>query len=290
MFKGAITAIVTPFKNGEVDYDRFGALIERQIASGIQGLVPAGTTGECPVLSHKEHNAVIAACVEAAAGRVPVIAGTGSNCTDEAVELTRHAEEAGADAALVIVPYYNKPSQEGMYAHFKAVHDATSLPIVLYNVPGRCAADLKDETVVRLAALPRIVGIKDASASLERPAFLRNALGAGFVQLSGEDATALAFNLQGGTGVISVTANVAPRQVAEAQKAFLAGDVAGAVAVDKPLQALHAAMFCCPSPAPAKYALSRLGLCREELRLPLVPPGEAERRRVDAAMEAAGLL
>lgn len=289
LFKGAITALVTPFKNGKVDYETFAALIERQIEAGIHGLVPCGTTGECPTLSHEEHIALIRVCAEAADGRVPVIAGTGSNSTDEAIYLTEAAQRTGADGALLVTPYYNKPSQEGMYRHFKAIHDATDIPLVLYNIPGRSAVDMADETILRLSRLERITGIKDATGDLARPASIRGLVKENFALISGEDATALAFNIQGGCGCISVTSNVAPAQTAAVQDAFLRGDIAKAVKLDTELQKLHKAMFCAPSPAPAKYALSRLGLCAEDVRLPLTPPDAQAREKIDAALERSGM-
>ncbi|MET0155637.1 MAG: 4-hydroxy-tetrahydrodipicolinate synthase [Rickettsiales bacterium] len=288
-FHGAATALVTPFANGRIDVTAYEALIETQIEAGISGLVPAGTTGECPVLSHDEHNEIVRVCVRVAQGRATVIAGTGSNATDEAISLTKAAEKAGADAALIVAPYYNKPCSRGLYAHFKAIHDATTIPIILYNVPGRTVVDISVELALRLGELERIVGIKDATGDLSRPARIKNGLGADFIQLSGEDATAVAFNAQGGCGVISVTSNVAPAQVAAIQKACFDGDFAKAAALDAALVDLHASMFCAPSPAPAKYAASLLGLCDEEVRLPLVAPSEEKRERIVSAMRGAGL-
>ena len=288
-FRGAATALITPFKKGKPDYKAYEAHIERQIAAGIGGLVPAGTTGECPVLSHDEHNEVVRRCVDVADKRAYVLAGTGSNSTDEAISLTQAAQDAGADGALVVAPYYNKPCSRGIFAHFEAIHDATDIPIILYNVPGRTVIDITGDLVLRLAELPRIVGIKDASGDLSRPVFVKNALGREFSQLSGEDSTAVAFNAQGGCGVISVTANVAPQQVADVQRLSVFGDHAGAAALDARLAELHAAMFCSPSPAPVKYACSLLGICSEELRLPLVPPSAKKRERIKLAMRAAGI-
>lgn len=292
MFTGAITALVTPFTaEGAIDERGFQALVEWQIAEGIHGLVPCGTTGESPTLSHDEHARVIELCVEVAKGRVPVIAGTGSNSTDEAVMMARHAKKAGADGILVATPYYNKPSQEGMYQHYKAIHDAAEIPLVLYNIPGRSVVDLLDETTARLAALPNIVGIKDATGNLARVSSLRVALqGRAFDQLSGEDGTALAFNAQGGVGVISVSSNVAPKWVADMQNLWVQGDVRGALALHDRLMALHMAMFCESSPAPVKYALELLGKSSAQVRLPLVPLSAAGRDRVSGVMRMLGLV
>jgi len=291
MFKGSITALVTPFaEDGGLDLKRLEALVEWQIAEGSHGLVPTGTTGESPTLSHEEHREVIETVVRVAAGRVPVIPGTGSNATAEAIGLTQHAQEVGADAALVVTPYYNKPTQAGLVAHFRAIHDATDIPIIIYNIPGRSVVDMTPETMGELAALPRIVGVKDATGRLERVSCQRITCGADFIQLSGEDATALGFNAQGGVGCISVTANVAPRLCAEFQQATLSGDWARALELQDRLMPLHIAIFLEPGLAGGKYGLSRLGRCREEVRLPLVGLTEATRRRIDAAMEHAGLV
>lgn len=290
LFKGAFTALITPFKDGAVDADCFAALVERQIEAGIHGVIPSGTTGECPTLTHDEHITLIRLCVEVSDGRVPVVAGTGSNNTQEAIELTQAAQDAGADGAMLCTPYYNKPSQEGMFRHFKAVHDATNLPIMLYNIPGRSVVDMDDSTILRLSRLERIVALKDATGDLARPSLLAPSLKDGFALLSGEDATAVAFNVQGGTGCVSVTSNIVPAQVAAAQDAFLRGDIAKAVRIDAELQLLHSAMFCSPSPGPAKYALSRLGLCSEDVRLPMTPPEAQARERIDAALERSGVI
>lgn len=290
MFKGSMPALVTPFKNGELDLDTLKKLVERQIAEGSTGLVPVGTTGESPTLSHEEHQAVIAEVVKAAAGRVPVIAGAGSNSTAEAVSLIRFAEKAGADAALVVTPYYNKPTQAGMVAHFTAIHDASTLPIILYNIPGRSVVDMSPETMGTLAKLPRIVGVKDATGKLERVSQQRITCGTDFIQLSGEDATALGFNAHGGVGCISVTANVAPRLCAEFQQATLAGDYAKALAYQDRLMPLHEAIFIEPGLVGAKYALSLLGLCSEEVRLPLLGLTDPTKDRIRAAMVHAGLI
>lgn len=292
MFKGSLPAIITPFDadGAKVDYAALEAFLEWQLAEGTNGFVPVGTTGESPTLSHAEHEAVVSAVVRQVAGRVPVIAGAGSNNTEEAIRFTRHAAEVGADAALVIVPYYNKPNQEFMYRHFKAVHDSADIPIVLYNVPGRTVADLQVETVARLAELPRIVGIKDASVDLSRPPLTRLKTGPEFCQLSGEDCTALGFNAFGGVGCISVTANVAPKLCAQMQKASLEGDYKLAGELNDKLAPLHRALFLEPSPAPAKYALSLLGKCQNVLRSPLFPASEAGEAAVRAAMVHAGLI
>jgi 4-hydroxy-tetrahydrodipicolinate synthase len=288
--KGAMTALVTPFRDGALDEDAFRKLVTWQIEEGIHGLVPVGTTGETPTVTPAEHDRVVAICIETAAGRVPVIAGAGSNSTAEAVERARHAEKAGADAVLVVTPYYNKPSQDGLYAHFKAINDAIGIPIILYNIPGRSIVDMSVETMARLYELKNIVGVKDATAKLDRVSLQRQAMGPDFIQLSGEDATALGFNAHGGRGCISVVSNVAPRLCADLQEATLAGDYAKALALQDRLLPLHTAMFVEPNPAPAKYALARLGHIREELRLPLLPVTEAGRATIDAALRHAGLL
>jgi len=290
MFQGSIVALITPLRDGRVDEDAFRAFVDWQIAEGTQGLVPVGTTGESPTLSHAEHRRVVELCVEAAAGRVPVIAGTGSNSTEEAIELTRHAAEAGADAALVVTPYYNKPTQDGLYAHYRAIHDAADLPLIIYNIPGRSVVDMSVQTMARLAELPRIVGVKDATADLVRPLRTRLAIGPDFCQLSGEDATATAFLAQGGHGCISVTANVAPALCARMQRAWREGDLAGMAEARDRLMPLHDALFAETSPAPVKYAASLLGKCAEDVRLPLVACGEKTREMVRAALRHAGVL
>jgi 4-hydroxy-tetrahydrodipicolinate synthase len=283
-------ALVTPFKNGAVDLDGFAAHVEWQIAEGSHGLVPVGTTGESPTLAHDEHYAVITACVEVAAKRVPVIAGCGSNDTRTALAHLAHAEKVGADAALIVVPYYNKPSQAGLIAHFTALHDATSLPIIIYNIPGRSVADMSVETMAVLAQLPRIIGVKDATGNIARVAQQRLACGADFIQLSGNDDMAVGFNAQGGVGAISVTANVAPKLCAQLQEATLRGDYAAALAINDRLQPLHAALFSDASPGPTKYALSRLGRMTTEVRLPIAEPSAASKAAVDAALVHAGLI
>ncbi|MBS0564980.1 MAG: 4-hydroxy-tetrahydrodipicolinate synthase [Proteobacteria bacterium] len=290
MFRGSIPALVTPFKNGQLDLDTLKKLVDWHVAEGSHGLVPVGTTGESPTLSHAEHGRVIEEVVKAAAGRIPVIAGAGSNNTAEGIDLIRHAEKVGADAALVVTPYYNKPTQRGLIAHFRALHDASNLPIIIYNIPGRSVVDMTPETMGELAKLPRIVGVKDATGKIERVSQQRAACGADFLQLSGEDATALGFNAHGGTGCISVTANVAPRLCAEFQMATLAGDYAKALAYQDRLMPLHEAIFIEPGLAGAKYGLARLGRCSEEVRLPLTGLLDATKARIDAAMRHAGLL
>ena len=291
MFSGSMPALVTPFaEGGGLDEAALAALVEWQIAEGSSGIVPVGTPGESPTLSHGEHDRVVEIVVAAAAGRVPVIAGTGSNSTTEASRLTRHAESVGADAALVVTPYYNKPTPEGLIAHFTAIHDACSLPIIIYNIPGRSVIDMKPATMARLARLPRIVGVKDATGDVARVSQTRAACGADFVQLSGEDASALGFNAHGGTGCISVTANVAPRLCAEFQAATLGGDYARALEYQDRLMPLHEAIFIEPGLAGAKYGLSLLGRCRDEVRLPLVGLTPATQTAIRDAMRHAGLL
>jgi 4-hydroxy-tetrahydrodipicolinate synthase len=290
MFVGSIVALITPFRNGSLDEDAYRALIEWHIEQGTDGLVPCGTTGESPTLNHEEHKNVIEVCVRTAAGRVPVIAGTGSNATDEAIELTRHAKEVGADAALVVTPYYNKPVQEGLYQHYKAIHDSVDLPIIIYNIPARCAVDMSVETMARLAKLPNIIGVKDATQDLARPIRTRIAIGPDFCQLSGEDGTALPFLAAGGHGCISVTANVAPALCAEVQKAWRDGDIATAQSLHERLMPLHSALFCETSPAPVKYAASLLGKCSSDVRLPLVEISDSSKEVVRQAMIHAGIL
>jgi 4-hydroxy-tetrahydrodipicolinate synthase len=289
MFKGSITALITPFRDGKVDADAFQKLVEWQIDQGTHGLVPCGTTGESPTLTHDEHKHVVELCIEAAAGRVPVIAGTGSNATAEAVDLTKHAKRAGADGALVVTPYYNKPTQEGLYLHFKAINDAADIPIVIYNIPGRSVIDMTVDTMARLFKLANIVGVKDATANMARASQQREALGSDFIQLSGEDATALGFMAHGGHGCISVTANVTPALCAEFQLACLAGNFKQALKIQDRLMPLHDALFVESNPGPVKYAASRLGLCSGETRLPLAPIAPGSRKRVDDALAAVGL-
>jgi 4-hydroxy-tetrahydrodipicolinate synthase len=288
-FKGSITALITPFKDGKVDVAAFRKLVEWQIDQGTHGLVPCGTTGESPTLTHEEHKQVIELCIEAASGRVPVIAGTGSNSTAEAVELTRHAKEAGADGVLVVTPYYNKPTQEGLYLHYKAINDCADIPILIYNIPGRSVIDMSVDTMARLFKLSNIVGVKDATANMARVSQQRAALGSDFIQLSGEDATALGFMAHGGTGCISVTANIAPALCAEFQLACLAGNFRLALQLQDRLMPLHEALFVESNPGPVKYAAAKLGLCNGETRLPLAPIAAASRKRVDDALATVGL-
>jgi 4-hydroxy-tetrahydrodipicolinate synthase len=288
--KGSITALITPFDKGELDEHAFTRLVEWQIAEGTNGLVPVGTTGESPTLSHKEHMRVVELCVTTAKGRVPVIAGAGSNSTREAIELTRHAKEVGADAALSVAPYYNKPTQEGLYRHFAAIAEAVDLPIVLYNIPGRSIVEISVETLAKLAKIPNIVGVKDATGNLARASRDRGALPKDFVCLSGDDATTLGFMAHGGRGCISVTSNVAPRASADFQDACRAGNYAEALSIQDRLMPLHDALFCEASPAPTKYAASLLGLCSDEVRLPIVPLTGKGRETVRAAMVHAKLL
>ncbi len=289
-FKGLNTALVTPFKNGKVDEKAFQQLVEWQIEKGVHGLVPCGTTGESATLTFEEHKRVIHLCVEAANGKVPVIAGTGANSTAEAIELTDAAKAAGADAVLSVVPYYNRPSQEGLYRHFKAIHDAVKIPIILYNVPSRCSADISNETITRLSALPGIVGLKDATGNLSRISPLRASAGQEFVQLSGDDMTAVGFNAMGGRGCISVTGNIAPKKCAKVQEACLEGNYKKALQLHEALAELHETMFCEPSPGPVKYALSLMNKCSPELRLPLVKPTGAAARRIRDALLGAGVI
>lgn len=289
-FRGSFTALVTPFKNGAVDEAAFRELVEWQIAEGTNGLVPVGTTGESPTLSHDEHKRVVEWCVDQARGRATVIAGAGSNSTREAVELARHAEKAGADAVLSVVPYYNKPTQEGLYQHFKAVNDAVGIPVIIYNIPPRSVVDMSVATMQRLYELENIAGVKDATANLGRVSQQRHALGPDFIQLSGEDMTALAYNAAGGHGCISVVSNVAPRLCAELQDRSLAGDMPAALRVQDRLTPLHDAVFMEPGLAGAKCGLALLGRCNEEIRLPMLPVTPATREHIRKAMVHAGLL
>jgi 4-hydroxy-tetrahydrodipicolinate synthase len=286
--QGSIPALITPMRDGQVDELAFRKLVSWQIEQGSHGLVPCGTTGESPTLSHDEHMRVVEICVQETAGRVPVIAGAGSNSTEEAIALTRHAKEVGADAALHVTGYYNKPSQEGLYRHFMAVADAVALPILLYNIPGRAIVDISLETMARLAKHPNIIGVKDATANLMRPTRERAACGKGWRLLSGEDGTALGYMAHGGHGCISVTANVAPRLCAEFQDACLKGAFDRARELQDKLMPLHDAMFCEPSPAPVKYAMSLLGYCTPDVRLPMVELTEAGRKQVREAMQGCG--
>jgi 4-hydroxy-tetrahydrodipicolinate synthase len=291
MFHGSLVALITPMTaTGALDLDAFVRFCDWQIAEGTHGLVPVGTTGESPTLDHAEHKKVVALCVEAARGRVPVIAGTGSNSTAEAIELTQDAKRVGADAALVVTPYYNRPTQEGLYQHFKAIAEQGGLPVIIYNIPGRSAVDMSVETMARLAKVPGIVGVKDATANLARPLHQKRACGQAFCQLSGEDHTVLAFRASGGHGCISVTANVAPRLCAEMHNAWEAGDITRAMAIQDRLVPVHDAMFCETSPGPVKYAASLLGRSADFCRLPLAPIADASKARVREAMVGAGLL
>jgi len=290
MFQGSFVALITPFRDGAVDEKAFQSLVEWHIQEGTHGLVPCGTTGESPTLSHDEHKRVVELCIETAAGRVPVVAGAGSNSTQEAIELTQHAKEVGADASLHVTPYYNKPTQEGMYQHYKAIADAIDLPLFIYNIPGRSVVNMSNDTMTRLAELPQVIGVKDATADIARVSSQRLLMGSDFIQLSGEDSTALAVMAHGGHGCISVTANVAPRACAEFQIACLAGDFSTALEYQDRLMPLHTALFLETSPAPVKYGASLLELCTDELRLPLVEVSDKTKESVKTAMRAAGLL
>jgi 4-hydroxy-tetrahydrodipicolinate synthase len=288
--KGSITALVTPFRNGAVDDDAYAALVERQIEAGTHGLVPVGTTGESATLTDDEHERVIKLCIETAAGRVPVIAGAGANDTAYAISIAKRAERFGADALLAVTGYYNRPNQAGVIAHYQALHDATNAPIIIYNIPARTAVNIAVETLAELSRLPRIVGVKDATGDLARVARERLACDGGFVQLSGEDMTAVGYNAMGGRGCISVTSNVVPALCAQMQEATLKGDYARALALQDKLAPLHDALFSDASPGPTKYALSLMGLCTDDVRLPLVSASEAARAKVRAALEGLDLI
>jgi 4-hydroxy-tetrahydrodipicolinate synthase len=294
MFKGSFTALITPFKGGALDEDALRRIVEWQIAEGTHGLVPVGTTGESPTLSHDEHKRVVEITIETARKRVPVMAGAGSNSTAEAIELSEHAQQAGSDAVLVVTPYYNKPTQEGLYQHFKAINDAVDIPIFIYNIPGRSVVDMSVATMARLFELKNVVGVKDATANLARPSQQRLACRVAgkpeFIQFSGEDATALGFMAHGGHGCISVASNVAPRLCAQFQNALLKGDYRTALELQDRLMPLHDVLFIETNPSPVKYAASRLGLCSAEARLPMVPLSEASKKAIDAAMTEVGLL
>lgn len=295
MFRGSITALITPFRDGAVDEACFQALVQRQIDNGTHGLVPVGTTGESPTLSHEEHKRVVELCIEVAQAKngkgekAFVIAGAGSNSTIEAVDLAKHAEKAGAEAVLVVTPYYNKPTQEGLYQHYKAINDAVNIPIFIYNIPGRSVIDMTVETMARLFKLSNIVGVKDATGNIARVSEQRAAMGNEFIQLSGEDATALGFNAHGGVGCISVTSNVAPALCAEFQEATLAGDYKRALDLQDRLMPLHETLFVESNPVPTKYALSKLGICSVDVRMPLVGMSEASCKLVDEALAKAGV-
>jgi len=290
-FAGSCTALVTPFKNGAVDADNFCKLVDFQIDNGTAALVPVGTTGESPTLSHEEHDLVVELCIKQAAGRVPVIAGAGSNSTAEAVRLAQHAAAAGASAVLIVSPYYNKPTQAGLYAHFAAVAEAVEVPVIVYDIPGRSIVRVNDNTLAKLASdYANIAGIKDATADLARPTILQNMLGNAFTQLSGEDATALPYLAAGGHGCISVTANIAPKLLSDMHAAWWAGDITTAQAIHKRLSPVHEAMFCEASPGPVKYAASLLGICAAETRLPLCEIADSSKSQVKDALVGAGLL
>ena len=289
MFSGSICALITPFRDGNIDEDAFSSLVNWQIAEGTNALVPMGTTGESPTVSHEEHKRVVELCIDVADKRVPVIAGAGSNSTAEAIDLAEHARAAGADAALVVTPYYNKPTQEGLYRHFEALNSA-GIPLIIYNIPGRSVIDMHVDTMARCSKLENVIGVKDATAAVGRATEQRLACGEDFCQLSGEDITQLGFLAQGGVGCISVTANIAPKLMADMHAAWHRGDVAEAQRLNECLTPLHADLFCEANPAPVKYAASLLGKCREELRLPLVPINNESRGKVERAMRHAGLL
>ncbi|HVY20185.1 MAG TPA: 4-hydroxy-tetrahydrodipicolinate synthase [Bauldia sp.] len=290
MFKGSITALVTPMQNGSLDEEAFRGFVDWQIEEGTHGLVPVGTTGESPTLSHDEHKRIVKLCIEVADGRVPVIAGAGSNNTKEAIDLAKFAEEAGADALLVVTPYYNKPSQEGLYQHYKAINDAVGIPIFIYNIPPRSVIDMSVETMARLFELKNIAGVKDATGKIDRVSLQRHAMGADFIQLSGDDSTALAVMAHGGHGCISVTSNIAPKLLSEFQEACLAGDYAKALLYQDRLMPLHRALFLEPNPAGVKYALSVIGKMRDDVRLPMVKVSEGTKAEIREAMVHAGLI
>ena len=290
LFKGVLPALVTPFRDGAVDEDAFVRLVERQIAGGVHGLVPVGTTGETATLSHDEHRRVVELCIKTTAGRVPVVAGAGSNSTVEAIELVRHAKAVGADAALVVTPYYNRPSQEGLYAHYAAINEAVQLPVLIYNVPGRTSVDISNDTLARLSKLPNMVGIKDATGDMLRASGQRLACGPDWVMLSGDDGSALGYMAHGGHGCISVTCNVAPEQTAAMYNDALSGQWPGALTGQDRLAGLHKALFADASPSPTKFALAHLGLCAEDVRLPIVACSQAARTEVLTAMRDAGVI
>jgi len=294
MFKGSIVAIITPFKNGKIDEDKYISLINYHLKNGTSGIVPAGTTGESPTLQHIEHKRVIELCVRECKGKIPVIAGTGSNSTEEAISLTKYAEKAGANAALVVTPYYNKPTQEGLYQHYKAINDSCDLPIIIYNIPSRSVVDMSVDTMSRLFELKNIIGVKDATANLNRVDEQKRKMGVNFIQLSGEDATALEFNLRGGSGCISVTANVAPKLCSEFQEASLAKNndnlLARAKEINEKLMPLHKSLFIESSPSPVKYAASQLKLCSDEVRLPLVTVSSVTKEKIKSALKHANLV
>ncbi len=293
MFKGSNVALITPFKNNQLDVDCYINLIHFHLKNGTNGLVPAGTTGESPTLSHKEHEQVIELCIKEAKGKIPVIAGTGSNSTAEAIALTKHAEKAGADGALVVTPYYNKPTQEGLYQHYKAINDNTSLPIIIYNIPSRCVIDMSVDTMAKLFELKNIVGVKDATGDLNRLDQTIKKLGTDFIQLTGEDGLAFEFNKRGGVGIISVTANIAPKLCSDMQKYSKSksdNEIKEAERIDQLLQPLHKSLFIESNPAPAKYAAKILGLCDDEIRLPLVKIKKETQEKVKQALSSAKLI
>ena len=294
MFKGSIVALITPFKDSKLDEEAFISIIHYHLKNGTNGLVPGGTTGESPTISHDEHRKIIEISVKESNGKIPVIAGTGSNSTDEAISLTKFAEKAGADAALVVTPYYNKPTQEGLYHHYKAINDNCGIPIIIYNIPPRSVVDMSVDTMARLFELKNIIGVKDATANLDRVTQQKNKMGDKFVQLSGEDGTALEFNLRGGNGCISVTANIAPKLCSEFQEASLAKNnnnlISKAKQINEKLLPLHNSLFIESNPSGVKYGASLLGLCSEEVRLPLVKTTAPTKKIVKSAMSRAGLL
>ena len=293
MFKGSNVALITPFKDNSLDEESYRKLIDFHIQNGTNGLVPAGTTGESPTLNHEEHQKVIEICIKESGGKIPVIAGTGSNSTDEAVSLTKHAEKAGANGALIVTPYYNKPTQEGLYQHYKKINDNTSLPIIIYNIPGRCVIDMSVDTMSKLFELKNIAGVKDATGDLNRLDQTIKKLGPEFIQLTGEDGLAFEFNKRGGVGIISVTANIAPKQCSDMQKLSKSKnieDIKKAEKIDKSLQPLHKALFIESNPAPVKYAAKILGLCNDEIRLPLVNIQKKTEDEVNKALSIANLV
>jgi 4-hydroxy-tetrahydrodipicolinate synthase len=290
MFRGSITAIVTPFRGEAVDWKAFDILVERQIEAGSHGIVVCGTTGESPTLTHQEHMDAIRRAVNVAKGRIPVIAGTGSNATAKTIEMTQQAHKDGADAALIVAPYYNKPTQEGLYAHYKTVAESVNMPLIVYNIPGRCVVDIQNETMARLAEIPNIIGVKDATGDLARPRDLMDRVGSGFIQLSGDDANAIAMLESGGHGCVSVTSNVTPALCAQLQDAWAAGNQKEAGTIHEKLRPLHEALFVETNPSPVKYALKKLGFCTDDVRLPLVPASAHCRNIVDDALQAVGTL
>ena len=290
MFKGSIPALITPFKNGEIDYKSFNSIIEWSLSQGSHGFVPCGTTGESPTLSHDEHKKIIEECIRVVDKRVPVIAGTGSNNTLEAIDFTKHAEESGADAALIVTPYYNKPTQEGLFLHFKKIADSTSIPIIIYNIPGRSIVDMSIDTMFNLSKIDNVVGVKDATNDLFRPLLTQTLIKKNFCYLSGEDGTALAYLAQGGQGCISVTANIAPKLCSNLQNSWIEKDIIKAKEINLKLAKLHNSLFVESSPGPVKYAAELLGLCQSETRLPLAPIKEETKRLVFLSMKEAGLI